>query len=103
MRHAEALRFWPTAPSLSAPPCPALERDYRGSHAATTATTTHTTTTTTISGIFVCIIFGSTGRIAERSRIAHQALGVHRMPRSVAGDDPRVLLGCVMLLVRCFA
>jgi hypothetical protein len=29
----------PIAPSLSAPPCPAVQRDYRGSHSATTAAT----------------------------------------------------------------
>jgi hypothetical protein len=63
----------------------------------------HATATASSSGIFVRIIFGFAGRVAERSRMARpQAVGVHRMPWNVAGDYPRVLPGGVMLLVWCF-
>ena len=69
-----------------------------GSH-ATTATAT---AAASLSAAFGIIISGWTARVAESCRIAHlHALGVHRIPRNVAGDDLRALLEDLMVLVRC--
>src|SRR5215468_6058609 len=73
-------------------------KDPVGSH-ATTAAATATTAASAISGHLVCIVFGFNWRVATTSRIAR----VHRRPRRVAGDEPMMLLGDVMLLSRCLA